>query len=108
LDVEAAYVAALDDQGLLAEFAAPRQAVTTGRAVCERIDAGEQARGTEAEAIAVQFFCDDYSSAFEVLNSETVHVGITLHAPCSTIDFYFEASATSPVVVLDDDRRGAC
>lgn len=27
-DVEAACVAALDDQGLLAEFAAPRQAVT--------------------------------------------------------------------------------
>jgi len=108
--VEEKYVAALDDAGLN-EWATQRAAINAGTQVCEKLDKGEPAQGSQRDAIAVEFLCPDYSKAFRVLSQEDFVGSFTVKdsdfrffsegTPCTTSGGYSDVNSSTQVVVLN-------
>lgn len=114
-----AYLAELTDEGLLGEFTAERAAVTQAEAVCEDLDSGGPAEGSEADRIAVEHYCDDYAEAFTVLENATVSFYYELYdadsadAGCHGQGGFGDINSSTAVVVrntegdeLDRQRLG--
>ena len=66
---EANYLADLRAAELGGEFASDAAAVSSGRAVCTRLNEGGENQGPPAELIAVENFCPEYAGGFRELTT---------------------------------------
>lgn len=66
---EAKYLGDLRAAELGGEFASDAAAVSSGRAVCTRLNEGGENQGPPAELIAVENFCPEYAGGFRELTS---------------------------------------
>lgn len=66
------YLSALQEEGLSGDFAADRQALSNAEKVCKDLDDGAKAQGSEADKLGVDFYCDEYSDAFKILQTKRV------------------------------------
>lgn len=61
------YLAALKDAAVLDQYGSVEVALAQGNAFCTGLRAGDQARGYQREAIAVDHLCPEFSEGFEVV-----------------------------------------
>ena len=76
---EAAYLSDLRSAELGGEFASDAAAISSGRAVCTRLDGGGKSQGPTTELIAVKNFCSDYAGGFRELSTFKVVGTFTLY-----------------------------
>ena len=82
------YIEKLEENNLLNEFAAARQAVNLAYEKCDSIDGGEQPKGNLAEKIGVEIFCPEYADSFMILRLIDVTGTFTLNASYSSYSGY--------------------
>jgi hypothetical protein len=106
--VEDQYMNALEEAGLSEEFIARRQALVNAETICESIDYGGSAQGTESDKIGVQYFCPAYLSSFSVLKTISVSGSLTINdrsygtspsGTCIGLGGYTDINASTQVVV---------
>jgi len=106
------YLQALEEAGLANEFVAGRQAIMNAESVCDTIDNGGRAQGSEADKIGVEYYCHEYADAFEVLRVVDVSGSFTLFdagdygglsdgASCEGEGGYGDINRSTAVVLLD-------
>ncbi len=105
-----AYLADLESAGIRSGFPADRAAVVAAERTCEQLDDGAEAQGSEAQQIAVDWFCPDYSDAFAVLEVTSVSGSFTLidaderfSAGCSGDGGYSDLNGSTAVIIRDRD-----
>ena len=103
-----AYLAALDDDGVRSEFAADRAAIAAAERTCAELDEGAEAQGSEAQRIAIDWFCPAYSEAFVVLTIASVDGTFVLidaderfATRCTGDGGYSDLNASTAVIVRD-------
>lgn len=72
------YLADLRSANLGGEFASDAAAISSGRAVCTRLDEGGANQGPPSEVIAVKNYCPEYAGGFRELTTFTVTGTFTL------------------------------
>jgi hypothetical protein len=65
------YLAALKDSGFADSFNSDANALAHGRQVCRQLDDGGPQQGLEADKLAVDAFCPQFSQGFRVLETVT-------------------------------------
>jgi len=76
---EGAYLSDLRSTELGGEFPSDAAAISSGRAVCTRLDGGGKNQGPAVELIAVRNFCSEYAGGFRELNTFSVLGTFTLY-----------------------------
>jgi hypothetical protein len=109
---EVDYVAALNDAGLN-EWATDRAALNAGYQVCEELDGGAPAEGSERDALTVEFLCPDYLAAFNVLEDADVAGTFTVRSSdfsgtatgstCRPSGGYGDINSSTQVVVTNGE-----
>tara|TARA_B110000444_G_C18784817_1_gene569368 strand:+ start:691 stop:1305 length:615 start_codon:yes stop_codon:yes gene_type:complete len=82
------YIEKLEENNILDEFAAPRQAINLAYEKCDLIDGGEDPKGNLAEKIAVEIFCPEYADSFMLLKLIDVTGSFTLNSSYSSYSGY--------------------
>lgn len=82
------YIELLEDNNLLNEFAAPRQAINLAYEKCDAIDNGGAAKGNLAEKIGVEIFCPEYKDSFSILRVVDVSGTFELNSDYSSYSGY--------------------
>jgi len=106
------YLQALEEAGLANEFVAGRQAIMNAEDVCDAIDKGGKAQGSEADRIGVEYYCHEYADAFGVLLVVDVSGSFTLvdageygylpdGARCEGEGGYSDISSSTAVVLVN-------
>ena len=114
-DTESDYLAALEDANAN-EWSTDRAAVNAGYTVCENLDGGAPARGSEVDLIAVQHFCTDYGADFRVLEQADVEGtfivfkdddfgALPADSACFPDGGYGDVNSSTQVVVRNGDSR---
>lgn len=73
------YLADLREANLGGEFASDAAAVSSGRAVCTRLDEGGASQGPSIEVIAVKSYCPEFAGGFRELKTFKVTGTFTLY-----------------------------
>ncbi|WP_395154934.1 DUF732 domain-containing protein [Ilumatobacter sp.] len=102
------YLAALNDADLN-DWSTDRAAINAGFTVCEGLDGGAPARGSEVDLIAVEQLCNDYLADFRVLENKTVAGTFAVYdddwdrsdsgRPCSPDGGYGDINSSTRAVV---------
>tara|TARA_B100001093_G_C26711000_1_gene963401 strand:- start:112 stop:1101 length:990 start_codon:yes stop_codon:yes gene_type:complete len=82
------YIEKLEDNNLLNDFAAPRQAINLAYEKCNDIDNGDEPKGNLSEKIAVEIFCPEYYDSFAILRVIDVSGTFELNSDYSTYSGY--------------------
>ena len=82
------YVERLQQNNLLDDFAAPRQAINLAYEKCNAIDEGEEPKGNLAEQIGVEIFCPEYTDSFRILRVINVDGQFELNSSYSSYSGY--------------------
>ena len=82
------YVERLQQNNLLDDFAAPRQAINLAYEKCNAIDEGEEPKGNLAEQIGVEIFCPEYTDSFRILRVINVEGQFKLNSSYSSYSGY--------------------
>jgi len=110
--VDERYMSALEDSGLSEVFVGEAKALDNASELCNAINSGEQAQGSEADKIGVEYYCHEYADAFEVLRVVDVSGSFTLFdagdygglsdgASCEGEGGYGDINRSTAVVLLD-------
>ena len=109
---EDAYLAELEDANVADEFAADRAALAAAERTCEELDQGASPQGSEAQRIAVDWFCPDYADSFSVLDViavsgtfELFDEDETFRSSCSGEGGYGDINSSTAVILRD--REGS-
>ncbi len=89
------YIERLEENNLLNDFAAPRQAINLGYEKCDAIDSGENPKGNLAEKLAVEIFCPEYYDSFQILKVIDVSGTFTLNSDYSSYSGYSISGANN-------------
>jgi hypothetical protein len=111
---EVDYVKALNDAGLN-EWATDRAALNAGYQVCEELDAGAPAQGSERDALMVEFLCADYLTAFKILAEAEISGTFTVRSSdfsasstgrtCRPSGGYGDINSSTQVVVTNGEGQ---
>lgn len=72
------YIAALEASGDISQFSSQAEAIAKGKAVCDRLETGSEAKGSAAELAATQAYCSEFSEGFHVLETKDFTGAFTL------------------------------
>ena len=90
------YLATLQDAGLAGQFNSDANAIAHGKQVCRQLDDGGPQQGLNADKIAVDAYCPQFSKGFHILETATVTGTFVLTEGDSSVDMSsIESDGTS-------------
>jgi len=90
------YLATLHDAGLAGQFNSDANAIAHGKQVCRQLDDGGPQQGLNADKIAVDAYCPQFSKGFHILETATVTGIFVLTGGDSSVDISsIESDGTS-------------
>jgi uncharacterized protein DUF732 len=90
------YLATLQDAGLAGQFNSDANAIAHGKQVCRQLDDGGPQQGLNADKIAVDAYCPQFSKGFHILETATVTGTFVLTGGDSSVDISsIESDGTS-------------
>jgi len=90
------YLSALKDSGLAGQFNSDANAIAHGKQVCRQLDDGGPQQGLNADKIAVDAYCPQFSKGFHILETATVTGIFVLTGGDSSVDISsIESDGTS-------------
>jgi len=90
------YLATLHDAGLAGQFNSDANAIAHGKQVCRQLDDGGPQQGLNADKIAVDAYCPQFSKGFHILETATVAGTFVLTGGDSSVDISsIESDGTS-------------
>jgi len=90
------YLATLHDAGLAGQFNSDANAIAHGKQVCRQLDDGGPQQGLNADKIAVDAYCPQFSKGFHILETATVTGTFVLTGGDSSVDISsIESDGTS-------------
>ena len=90
------YLATLHDAGLAGQFNSDANAIAHGKEVCRQLDDGGPQQGLNADKIAVDAYCPQFSKGFHILETATVTGTFVLTGGDSSVDISsIESDGTS-------------
>lgn len=103
-----AYLAELAQASVAGEFAADRAALAAAERTCDDLDQGAEPQGSEAQRIAVDWFCPDYADSFVVLRVTDVNGTFELfdddevyRSNCTGDGGYSDINSSTAVILRD-------